>query len=201
MGTNPVLAISEERWTEAQAGELAFWQSGDRTLLARQLDQVYMRALQITAETVTGLNVLDIGGGPMPLAVLLNLPVASLTVVDPLPMSAALPPRSFPVVRHVAPAETYRGGMADEVWGYNVLQHVQDPAAVLETAKLHADIRVRWFDWTGTPIESHHPHSIDPNWLRKQFSDGWSVTVDERAAIPVGLHAPQSYIALVAQRQ
>jgi len=81
----PVTAIDTQRWQEAQAGELAFWNSADRTDLARYLDTIYAKELQITPDAVAGLSVLDLGGGPMPLASLLNLPTASLTVVDPLP--------------------------------------------------------------------------------------------------------------------
>lgn len=195
MGAPAITAISDARWAEAQAGELAFWEAADRRQLARQLDRVYMQTLGITADTVRGRSVLDLGGGPLPLAALFALPVASYTVVDPLPVVEQL---TYPMLRIVAPAETYFGPPVDEVWGYNVLQHVIDPAAVLRSAKEHGRL-VRWFDWVDTPIEDHHPHSLSADWLREQF-DGWRIVSDQRQAIPVGLSYPQSYIAIVAER-
>ena len=81
-----VTAIDTQRWQEAQAGELEFWQSADRTELARYLDRIYMAELGITMDAVRGLSVLDLGGGPMPMARLFDLPIAALTVVDPLPL-------------------------------------------------------------------------------------------------------------------
>ena len=189
-------AISPERWAEAQEGETAFWTSADRTELCRYLDGLYTAFLDIRAQKIKGLTVLDIGGGPMPLAVLLELPVKSLTVVDPLPVAVTDPPN---VTRHVTPAETYQGALCDEVWGYNVLQHVIDPAAVIATAKAHALTRVRWFDWVDSPIASHHPHSISANWLREQFpADTWRLTVNQAGSVRVP--KVQHYVALVAER-
>jgi hypothetical protein len=188
------IAITEDRWAIAQKLEHEFWTGADRTALARELDEWYAGLLDLNAETVAGLSVLDIGGGPMPIAALLQLPVGELTVVDPLP---------FPVdgsdiyCRVQMAAEDYNGPLCDEVWGYNVLQHVMDPAAVLETAKRHARSVIRWFDWTDTPLADHHPHSLKADWLIEQF-DGWSVRQSRGSKTVHGL--TQNYIALVAER-
>jgi hypothetical protein len=191
-----VAPIDTARWAEAQAGELEFWQSEDRTALARYLDGIYMAALGINLDSIRGLSVLDLGGGPMPMAALMQLPVLSLTVVDPLPCE----PRSWPstvVHRVVVSAEDYTGPSADEVWGYNVLQHVRDPEAVLNTAKSHARLRVRWYDWVDSKIEPHHPHSISAEWLISQF-DGWRLTVCTKGSVRVP--KVQHFCAIVAER-
>jgi len=189
-----VAPIPVERWAEAQKGELDFWQSEDRSALARYLDGIYMAALGINLDSVAGLSVLDLGGGPMPMAWLMGLPVAELTVVDPLPIDS-----TAPFLRIHSAAEDYTGPQCDEVWGYNVLQHVRDPALVIATAKVHARQRVRWFDWTDSKIEAHHPHSISATWLIHQFTEpGWRLTVCSRGSVRVP--KVQHYVAIVAER-
>lgn len=192
------MMISTERWQVAQQGERDFWTAEDRTRLCAQLNALYVRELQITPEAVMGRAVLDLGGGPFPLGVVLAIPLSRLTVVDPL--STMFQPTDPPhVVRVTLPAEDYTGPMADEVWGYNVLQHVIDPGAVLAKARLHATQRVRWFDWVDTPIASHHPHSIKADWLVRDFADaGWTIVQDTRGSVMVP-HL-QRYVALIAER-
>lgn len=188
-------AIPLERWQEAQKGEAEFWSSADRTALCKYLDGLYVNQLQITPEAIQGKTVLDLGGGPYPLAILLGLPIASVTVVDPLPFANVL---LDPLVKRItAPAETYSGPRCDEVWGYNVLQHVIDPAAVIATALRHALTRVRWFDWVDSPIASHHPHSLKAEWLIEQFA-GWKLTVCSKGSVRVP--KVQHYCAVVAER-
>lgn len=189
-----IAPIPVERWQEAQAGELEFWSGADRTDLARYLDRIYMAELGISASAVAGLSVLDLGGGPMPMAWLMQLPVSELTVVDPLPVST---PHDG-LLRIQMAAEDYRGPSADEVWGYNVLQHVRDPAQVLRTAKDHAASRVRWFDWTDSKVEPHHPHSLRAEWIIEQFA-GWKLTVLKRGSVRVP--KVQHYVAVVAERK
>jgi hypothetical protein len=189
-----VAAISDLRWLEAQTGERAWWQSTNREPLIRELATWYATLLGITAKGVCGKMILDLGGGPMPLAILLGLPFGWLTVVDPL--ATLLKPDPLPnVARYAITAEDFNSGLAAEVWGYNVLQHVVDPAAVIAVAKRHAADRVRWFDWVETPVAKHHPHSIRADWLVSQFA-GWQVSETR------GFHAghQQHYVALVAER-
>ncbi len=189
-----VAPIDSARWQEAQAGELEFWKSEDRSALARYLDKIYAEALGITPESVAGLSVLDIGGGPYPMAELMRLPVGSLTVLDPLPWQIELVPQ---FTRVPLPAEDFVGPMYDEVWGYNVLQHVRDPGKVLQTAKDHAALRVRWYDWVDSKIEAHHPHSLKADWLIEQFA-GWRLTVCSKGSVRVP--KVQHYCAIVAEK-
>jgi hypothetical protein len=186
-------AITETRWQEAQKGERKFWESEDRTALVLELDALYLRELEIEPSAVAGIKVLDLGGGPLPLAVVANLPLHQYTVVDPMSTVDTLHRSSLTVERVTMAAEDYVGSPVGEAWGYNVLQHVIDPARVIATAKAHAR-RVRWFDWVDTPIESHHPHSISADWLREQFAD-WRIVSDR-----TGTSHNQKYIALIAER-
>lgn len=189
--------IADQRWLEAQIGERAWWQSVDRTPLIRELSTWYAGLLGITATETWNKTILDLGGGPMPLALLLQLPFDWLTVVDPL-CTLFRPDPLHNVARIAMAAEDFNSGRADEVWGYNVLQHVIDPALVISVAKRHAAYTVRWFDWVETPVEKHNPHSIKADWLIEQFpASDWGVTAQ------TGFNAAhrQHYVALIATKR
>jgi hypothetical protein len=98
-------------------------------------------------------------------------------------------------------AEGWRGGTFDEVWGYNVLQHVVDPAEVMATARACAEKRIRWFDVVDTPIYPVHPHSIKADWLRAELSrDGFRIVQDIDGSRFIDGHR-QKWVALIAERQ
>jgi hypothetical protein len=178
----------------AQQCERDWWTAANRRDDAEKSAPWYAERLGI-GETAK-LDILDLGGGPFPIGVLLDLPCRSYTVVDPLATLPMMPPTRLNILRETVAAEDYEGPMVDEAWGYNVLQHVIDPAAVLETAKRHARV-VRWFDWVETTVYPVHPHSITADWLVAQF-DGWQITREERGTEHVP-HA-QSWVAVVAER-
>lgn len=188
-------AISDDRWAEAQAGELHFWQSANRAALCQKLDTMYAEWLGINETMAKGRTVLDVGGGPMPLGVLFDLPLKAYTVLDPLPHVETGIPNHLNMIRVQCAAEEFTGGQHDEAWGYNVLQHVIDPAAVIATAKAHANV-VRWFDWVDTPIESHHPHSVSAQWITAQFAD-WQILSNCRE---YASKYKQTFCAIVARR-
>jgi hypothetical protein len=184
-----MIAISEARWQEAQKGELEFWNGGDRRALASELHALYARELSLSVVTVAGKSVLDLGAGPFPIGAALALPLHAYVCIDPIDWNYDPPDTG----RVVSRAEEYRGPYVDECWGYNVLQHVLDPRAVINVAKAHAPL-VRWFDWIDTPVESHHPHSISADWLLSMFAE-WRIVSERR-----GTSHSQRYVALVAER-
>jgi hypothetical protein len=47
----------------------------------------------------------------------------------------------------------------DEIWLFNVLQHIVDPDLFIEKCKQNAKI-IKFFEPINTPIEIHHPHSF-----------------------------------------
>lgn len=190
--------ISDARWAIAQQCERDWWRAADRTGQVSQSAPWYAELLGIARASINGRSVLDLGGGPFPIGLVLDLPLAQLTIVDPLAtlMSSVTLPD---VVRVAMPAEEYAGPTCDEVWGYNVLQHVIDPAAVLNTAKYHARRVIRWFDWVDTAIYPVHPHTISAQWLINQFPhEDWRITSEILGSVMVPHE--QFYIAIVAER-
>jgi hypothetical protein len=96
---------------------------------------------------LVGLNVLDLGGGPASM-LLKTVDPGRLTVVDPCPYPPWVAARytEAGIEYFQEPAETFvstptrgRNNVElydyDEVWIYNVLQHVEDPAACIATAR------------------------------------------------------------------
>jgi hypothetical protein len=192
-------AITRERWELAQQYEAAYWagEAKNPDKLARDIAEGHhftAGVLDIRRETVVG-PVLDIAGGPYPLGARLGW--FEYAVIDP-----AVYPEDGITRIHVC-AEDYsaqRFGRYDEVWGYNVLQHVQDPAAVMAVARVAALHTIRWFDVVDTPIYPVHPHSIKADWLRAELTkDGFHLTRDIDGSRLVEGHR-QKWVALVAVR-
>ena len=49
--------------------------------------------------------------------------------------------------------------IVDEIWLFNVLQHIQDPDLFIDKCKKSAKT-IKFFEPINTPIETHHPHSF-----------------------------------------
>jgi hypothetical protein len=58
----------------------------------------------------------------------------------------------------------------DEIWLFNVLQHIIDPDKFIEKAKKNCNI-IKFFEPINTPIEVHHPHSFTENDYKNYFGD------------------------------
>jgi hypothetical protein len=54
----------------------------------------------------------------------------------------------------------------DEIWMYNVLQHVQDPERVVRRIRA-TGAHARLFDWVDTVVNVLHPHSISSSKLNE----------------------------------
>jgi hypothetical protein len=168
-------AVSLARWQEAQAAERAWWSPTPARAAQIAAGHAWLRELlAILPVALDGVSVTDLGGGAVPIVGHPDLPLVRRIVVDPL-VVPGWPAPTVPLERVVAAAEDYHGDVTDEVWGYNVLQHVRDPGAVLSTARTHAAERVRWFEYVGTPIHTIHPHTITARWLLDDFAAaGWT---------------------------
>lgn len=125
-----------------------------------------------------GKSVLDIGGGPTSM-LLKAINGGHLRVVDPCPY----PP--WVLARYEAAGIDYIAEGAerhlsvvgyDEVWIYNVLQHVVDPQECIETAKAHGKL-LRIFEWVDAETNVGHPHSLSREKLDEWI--GGTGTVEE----------------------
>src|SRR5688572_6402916 len=175
--------ITDARWQLAQKAEADYWRQEAKNpeKLQRDIaDGHHFTAGVLDIRPLSLLHassVLDIAGGPYPIGAELVEGgwLNRYAVLDPAEYVDAL----IGIERIRAKAEGWDGGRFDEVFGYNVLQHVVDPAAVMATARRCAIYTVRWFDVVDTPVYPVHPHSISADWLRAELSrDGFRIVRD-----------------------
>ena len=124
-------------------------------------------------------SVLDIGGGPTSL--LLKCINRGLTkVADPAQYPDWVKARyKFANIRY-----TYEKGEElvldkgyDEVWIYNVLQHVIDPEAIIINARRAGKI-IRVFDWLEIGVAPGHPHNLLEDQMNKWLGGRGKVNAD-----------------------
>lgn len=132
-----------------------------------------------------GASVVDLGGGPV--SILLKcVNRGDCVVVDPCPYPEWTRRRYAEARIGVANtgAESFRDAVyRDEAWCYNVLQHVEDPEAVIVTARAQAK-RLRIFEWVETETNVGHPHSLHANELNDWIGGSGRVeNVNENGAV------------------
>lgn len=117
---------------------------------------------------MAGKGVLDVGGGPASM-LLKTTNLGRGVVVDPCPYPGWVRARyaAHGVEWMQLRGEDWRGGGFDEVWVYNVLQHVEDPELVIRNARAAGRI-LRVFEWIEMPATIGHPHV-----LRAADLDAW----------------------------
>ena len=167
-------------WDKAQEWERAWWGTCQNTL-GEEIKQItYARCMGLTAHhdgkapynyDLQGVSVLDIGGGPSSL--LLKCANAErMVLMDPLhvPEWVLARYRVAGIEYWQRPAEELEAiGLFDEVWIYNVLQHVMNPERVIHNAQRAGGI-IRVFEWIETAVNEGHPHAFSEaqlnGWLR-----------------------------------
>ena len=113
-----------------------------------------------------GASVIDIGSGPWSL-LLRCYNAGKLTAVDPIPWPPSVARRyALYGIEFIQKGGEDIGDlpMADEIWIYNCLQHVEDPAKVLENAK-KLGRRIRIFEWLNTAVDTYHLHTLTSEML------------------------------------
>jgi 2-polyprenyl-3-methyl-5-hydroxy-6-metoxy-1,4-benzoquinol methylase len=172
---------TKEEWQTAQAWERNWWGICANTYGEEEKQLVY--AMKMGLKTfyneksaynfdITG-NILDIGGGPI--SMLLKCPNATGTVADPCAYPAWVYERykmagiKFEQVAGEEIGDDNHSNLNgfDEVWIYNVLQHVLDPMKIINNA-LNAGKLIRMFEWVETEINMGHHHI-----LTKDKLDEW----------------------------
>ena len=120
-----------------------------------------------------GKSILDIGGGPVSM-LLKGVGLKGGIVVDPLSFPAWVQDRyeSKRIVYITSKAEMLWDNPIqrepyDECWIYNVLQHVDDPALIIRSARRDAKL-IRLFEWIDIPAYPGHPQM-----LTKEKLEGW----------------------------
>jgi 2-polyprenyl-3-methyl-5-hydroxy-6-metoxy-1,4-benzoquinol methylase len=187
---------------EAQHEELAFWGTPGAEL-GEQLKQLtYAKYLKLDfihdgsspyVIDKTGLNIMDIGGGPVSL--LLKTIANKKLVVDPCGFPEWVDGRykANGVQLQHKDGETLNRinnrSIYDEVWMYNVLQHTDDPKKIFENIYkvLKPGGTFRFLDWIDTPTNVAHPISLSYNdlsaWLSNYDQPLLQTDINENGAV------------------
>jgi len=170
------LAVS---WNEDQQWEKSWW-NGCTNTLSEELKQLsYFKRLGLVETPpgsvktrfvfdMHGKSVLDIGGGPC--SFLLKCVNVKGIIVDPCDYPRWICERyreSGIDYWWCCKGEAITGLRCDEVWIYNVLQHVEDPQKIIQNA-LKAGKTLRLFDWINAGVHPGHPHNLTAEQL-----DSW----------------------------
>lgn len=174
--------------------EVAWWQDCANTWHEEQKQFVYAKRMGLQANwggahpptyDIGGASVLDIGGGPVSL--LLKCENLGYCVVcDPgrFPAWVNARYREHGIEHWTTGGEGLSDGHDfDEAWIYNTLQHVFDPALVIERARDSART-IRIFEWIDIAPYPGHPHELTQErldfWLG---ATGFTVSLNESGAV------------------
>jgi hypothetical protein len=148
-----IAAISQSRWQEAQAAELAVVQY-EREHSRRSYEHIF-DYLGISFDQ-KGKSIVEIGCGAYPALAFCGEPNNGMLIVEPLYFQS-LQDSGIPWARMAF--EDMDLLPCDEVWIYNALQHVRDPELVIAKAKQSAPV-IRFFEPVDYPTCVYHPHTF-----------------------------------------
>jgi glycosyltransferase involved in cell wall biosynthesis len=169
----------ETTWERANEWEVKWWgncvntadEEAKQVYYAEQMGIPKWQANTVgTVYDLHGKSVLDIGGGPVSL-LLRCINRGRSVIVDPghYPQWVQQRYSATNIEYFLKKAEDiYFDMVFDEVWIYNVLQHVEDPALVIQLAKEFGKV-VRVFEWIDTEVNIGHPHCLTQQFLEKNF--------------------------------
>lgn len=177
--------ITKETWEKAQKYESAWWRDdgqGSANSFHEEFKQKYYAERmgiifdQWSRIDLQGKNVLDVGGGPASM-LLKTHNAGRRKVIDPLDMPDWVTARykNAGIEIEKIPAEEMRESGWDEVWMYNVLQHVIDPEEILRRA-LAAGKVLRVFEFLDRPANEGHPHVLTKELMEKVLGTGGTIT-------------------------
>jgi len=166
-------------WKKAQAWEENWWGNCVNTFNEEKKQLIYAQRMGLKTSPnpktpyrfdLKGKSILDIGSGPCSLLLKCENFKQSYAI-DPLmnkyPEWVRERYNSIGLVCNDEKGEDVDDyPKVDEVWIYNVLEHVDSPKKVIENAKKVGKI-IRLFEWINTKKNPGHPHSLKEKKLDK----------------------------------
>jgi len=171
-------------WNETQKHEADYWGNclGMTAWGEFCKQEMYGREMGLFSDYGTpdgeldlqGKDVLDVGGGPVSMT-LRCIYAGQRIVADPCQWPASVLRRyDYYGIQFLRTAgedldQRFLDSRTsfDEVWIYNVLQHVQDPEKVIDNAvaRIAPGGVLRMFEWCYIPADKCHPHVLTPELL------------------------------------
>lgn len=165
--------ISQERWEQAQSKEINHYDYYNEDNYKNSSYIILRDHFNIDPENdLINKKILESGGGCNPSIYFckgLKKAVNVEPLYDKFPESVKSKLNNANVECISVAFEDYKGrSKFDEVWFFNVLQHVKDPYLQIQNAKRIANI-IRVFEPIDTAINDEHPHSFDMQFFIDQF--------------------------------
>lgn len=178
--------ITKERWVSAQQGEKEFHikESVEHSYESyKNAYGYYFKYLDINPN-LEGKSIIEIGPGR----------IASLLFCENYSKSYIIEPTEYDGIDHLyegldlsiiqKTAEEWDFEKVDEVWLFNLLQHVQDPDLLIKKCKESAKV-IRYFEPLDLPTDNEHPFTFNLEDFKGYFGD--SVKIYESIGEP-GFH-------------
>ncbi len=172
-------------WEKAQQYEAAWWRTAgfgvvnsyhEELKQQKYAERMGIKLDQWSRIDLQGKSVLDVGGGPASL-LLKTGNAGRRKVIDPLDVPdwvvARYKDASIELEKKAAEDMDEQGW--DEVWIYNVLQHVRDPSKIIEKLQRAGKV-VRVFEFLERPADEGHPHVLTAELLDATFGRTGTVT-------------------------
>lgn len=193
---------TKKEWQEAQDWEAWWWGTcvntyGEET---KQFDYAKRMGLRRLDDSqgpyfdLGGVDVLDMGGGPVSM-LLKCRNRGKCHVVDPCdyPDWVAARYEAADIFYHKVRAEDVAFDEPfDEVWLYNVLQHVHNPKKVVAQCLKYGRI-VRVFEWLEIGVGAGHPHNLLEADLDRWFGGYGQVVPAHRGKEYFGIFVGEAY--------
>lgn len=189
----PMGAISEKEWESHNEWERQWWGDCKDTFDEQLKQETYAELMKLTQFAVhrhgfnlRGMSILDIGGGPVSL-LLRCYNYRRAMIVDPCSFPQWVTDRykiaRIEYLKERAERATFPEKF-DEAWLYNCLQHVQNPAKIIEMAKRSAK-KIRVAEFLEIGVHPGHPQNLTKGTLDKLF--GREGLVERKRGIAHGL--------------
>lgn len=165
--------ITKQRWEEAQVGEKIYHIAEPVEMSYEAYKKAYghyFKWLDINPD-LGGKSVIEIGPGR----------IAGLLFCNNYAKSYVLEPTEYEGIDHLysglhklevikKTAEEWDFPQVDEVWLFNLLQHVQDPDLLIEKCKKAAKV-IRFFEPVDLPTNLEHPFTFSVDDFKGYFGD------------------------------
>lgn len=117
-----------------------------------------------------GKIIMEIGCADVP-ALMFCENYATSYIIEPLPSPILLElTKDLPITILVSPAEHLEFPVVDEVWLFNVLQHVIDPDVIIDKCKKAANV-IRFFEPINDGVDLCHLHTFTLEYFQKHFGN------------------------------
>lgn len=172
-----------EKWKLAQLEE-AKHHSSSLTEGVEHFRECYRQYFDYVGieEGPTSKTIIEIGCANIP-ALLFYNSYSKGYIIEPLPseiLKTIIEP--LPITLFAEPAEHVEFPLVDEVWLFNVLQHVIDPDVLINKCKVAAKT-IRFFEPINVAVDECHLHSFSLDYFKSHFGDSVKYYEDHKGRV------------------